>query len=257
MFKRTKFILANWKMNKNSNETIDFLNALNNNLPPTKQLQVGIAAQNVYLEKMVNYVRSNNIPLEIFSENLFYTQEGSYTGETSPAALTDIGIKGSIIGHYERRNLFKESNGIIGLKVAASLKNKLIPVLAISEDTTDYDPESASMSPLTELAIALAGVDKSIANNIVIAYEPSWAIGTNKTMTNLDITHAAKVIRKSLKIILGDNIADQVRILYGGAVNTQNANTIFNLSNIDGLLIGRASLSHNSFLEIINSVTNV
>ncbi|USS85039.1 triose-phosphate isomerase [Fructilactobacillus myrtifloralis] len=257
MSNRLPLILANWKMNKNRSEIHEFLQAITGKLPLTNLLQVGVAAQSVYLEKMVDYVNHHQLPLDIFSENLFYVNQGSYTGETSPAALVDIGVKGSIIGHYERRKLFKESNGSVGLKVAASLKNGLLPLVAISEDTSTYDPTDIEMSPLTEIAISFAGIDKKWASKIVVAYEPAWAIGSDRTPTLKEIEHAAKVIRQSLTVIFGSAAANQIRIQYGGAVTPENAKAIFALPNIDGLLIGRSSLVADNFLRIIDDALAV
>ncbi len=247
---RLPIIIANWKTNKQLSDVYAFLAALTGHLPSRQIVQVGIAAQDIYLHEMVRYLNEYHETVDIIAENVHWADNGSYTGETSPAALADIGVKGSIIGHYERRKMFKETNGTVGLKVVASLRNRLMPVIAIAEDTTRYNPNDVDMAPLSEIAISLAGVTREQAGNIVIAYEPAWAIGAAEAPSLKEIEHAARVIRKSLAILFSDAIAQQIRIQYGGSVTPDNARAILGLSNIDGLLIGRAALSAETFITM-------
>ncbi|MBM7616575.1 triosephosphate isomerase [Weissella uvarum] len=251
MTKRTPIIIGNWKTNKKAHEVNQFLEEVQGKLPDARDVQVGIAAQDIFLHEMVKDANSLELPLGIFAENVYWADEGSYTGETSPAALADIGVSGSIIGHYERRKLFKETNGSVGLKVSASLRNGLTPIVAIAEDTTRYNPDDVEMAPLTEIAVALAGVDKAVADRIVIAYEPAWAIGAAEAPSLEVIEHAARVIRNSLAILFSQDVADKIRIQYGGSVTPENAKGILGLEDIDGLLIGRASLEPAAFLNMV------
>lgn len=249
---RVPFIVGNWKTNKKAAEVHHFLRAIEGKLPQPDVVEVGIAAQDIFLHEMVIYADQVEEPLQIFSENIHWADEGSYTGETSPAALADIGVNGAIVGHYERRKMFKETNGTVGLKVAAALRNGLTPIIAIAEDTTRYNPDDIEMPPLTEIAVALAGIDRKQAEKIVIAYEPAWAIGASEAPTMDVIEHAAKVIRASLAILFTQEVADKIRIQYGGSVTPANAAEIMQQPNIDGLLIGRASLEPADFLHMID-----
>ncbi|GEA94252.1 triosephosphate isomerase [Weissella viridescens] len=255
MTKRTPLIIGNWKTNKKVDEVYEFLHEIQGKLPNVKQVQVGVAAQDVYLHEMVKYSESLGLPIGVFAENVHWADDGSYTGETSPAALADIGVTGSIVGHYERRKMFKETNGSVGLKVSASLRNGLTPIVAIAEDTTRYNPDDVEMAPLTEIAVALAGVEKSAAHRIVIAYEPAWAIGATEAPSSEIIEHSGRVIRQSLAILFSQDVADKIRIQYGGSVTPDNAKSILNLPDIDGLLIGRASLEPAAFLKMVNAAT--
>lgn len=250
--KRTPFIVGNWKTNKQAAEVHHFLHAIEGKLPDPSVVQTGIAAQDIFLHEMVIYEEQMEEPLQIIAENVHWADEGSYTGETSPAALSDIGVNGVIVGHYERRKMFKETNGTVGLKVAAALRNGLTPIIAIAEDTTRYNPDDIEMPPLTEIAVALAGVDRAKADQIVIAYEPAWAIGASEAPTMEVIEHAARVIRASLAILFTQEVADKIRIQYGGSVTPANAAEILAQPNIDGLLIGRASLEPDDFLSMVN-----
>ena len=249
---RIPLIVANWKTNKKVAEVYDFLQEIQGKLPDPKRVRVGIAAQDIYLHEMVKQSQELDIPVAVISENLHWADEGSYTGETSPAALADIGVSGSIVGHYERRKMFKETNGSVGLKVTAALRNELIPIVAIAEDTTRYNTDDEDMAPLTEIAVGLAGVDKQRAENIVVAYEPAWAIGASETPSLEVIEHSAKVIRQSLAILFTQEVADKIRIQYGGSVTPENSKEILGLADIDGLLIGRASLEPAAFLQMVN-----
>lgn len=249
---RVPFIVGNWKTNKQADEVHHFLGAIEGKLPSTDKIEVGIAAQDIFLHEMVIAAEAAETPVQIFAENTHWADEGSYTGETSPAALANIGVDGAIIGHYERRKMFKETNGTVGLKVAAALRNGLTPIIAIAEDTTRYNPNDIEMPPLTEIAVALAGIDRTKADKIVIAYEPAWAIGGSEAPTMDVIEHAAKVIRASLAILFTQEVADKIRIQYGGSVTPDNAAEIMKQPNIDGLLIGRASLNPNDFMQMID-----
>ena len=252
MSKRVPLVIGNWKTNKKVAEVYDFLQDIQGKLPDPKKVEVGIAAQDIYLHEMVKRSKELKIPVGVFAENVHWADEGSYTGETSPAALADIDVSGSIVGHYERRKMFKETNGSVGLKVTATLRNGLVPIVAIAEDATHYNPDDEDMAPLTEIAVGLAGVDKTKAEKIVIAYEPAWAIGASEAPSAEIIEHAAKVIRKSLAILFTQEVADKIRIQYGGSATPENSKEILELEDIDGLLIGRASLEPAAFLSMVN-----
>lgn len=256
MTKRTPFIVANWKTNKKTQDVYEFLDAIRDHLPASDVVETGIAAQDIFLHEMVNYAGGLSESVKIVAENVHWADEGSYTGETSPAALADIGVNYAIVGHYERRKMFKESNGTIGLKVAAALRNGISPIVAIAEDTTRYNPEDVEMAPLTEIAIALAGISKEDAHRIVIAYEPAWAIGAATAPSNEIVQHAAKVIRASLARLFTQEVADQIRIQYGGAVTPDNAAEILAQPDIDGLLIGRAALDADKFLNMVQAAVD-
>jgi triosephosphate isomerase len=257
MAQRKPVIVANWKTNKRLAETNAFLDAIDGKLPSGEQVDMAIAGQNVFLYEMVQYLEHVDADVDIIAEDTFWADEGSYTGETSPAALADIGVKGTIIGHYERRKMFAETNGTVGLKVTAALRNDITPIIALAEDTDDYDVENVAMPPLAELTIALAGMPRERVPEVIIAYEPSWAIGATEAPTLEFIEHSAQVIRVSLAKLFSQEIADQVRIQYGGSVTVDNAREILELPNIDGLLVGRTALEADNYIKLTQIAADV
>ena len=237
---RKPFIIANWKMNKNVHESV----ALDK--------EIGIAAQAVSLYNMKKVAGSSN--LQIIAQNASAELEGPYTGEISMRSLADAGVTYVMLGHLERRRLFNESNDSINQKVLAALNAGIIPIICTDEEMVQTEVNGQIHYVFRQLKSVLKGVPANKLSRIVISYEPSWAVGSTH-QANPDIAEeGCQAIRQSLVEMYGNEIGEQVRILYGGSVNPENIGQIMSKPNVDGALIGRASLEIESFLQMINYI---
>lgn len=235
-------------MNKNVHESISFVKAIKDKLPADQE--VGIAAQAVSLCNMKEV--AGNSPLQIIAQNAAAKLEGPYTGEISMRSLADAGVTYVMLGHLERRRLFNESNTSINQKVLAALQEGIIPIICTDEEMVQTEINGEIHYVFRQLKSVLQGVPLDQLSKIVISYEPSWAVGSSH-QANPEIAEAGcKAIRQNLIDTYNDNIGNSMRILYGGSVNPQNINQIMSKPNVDGALIGRASLDLNSFTQMIN-----
>ncbi|WP_076460412.1 triose-phosphate isomerase [Limosilactobacillus caccae] len=245
---RKPFIIANWKMNKDVHESMRFVEAIKNKLPVDQE--IGIAPQAVSLYNMK--LTAGNSNLQIIAQNASAQADGPYTGEISLRTLVDAGATYVMLGHLERRRLFNESNLVINEKVLAALDAGITPIICTDEEMVQTEINGEIHYVFQQLKTVLNGVSPDQLKDIVISYEPSWAVGSKHT-ANPDIAEAGcRQIRQSLADSYNYDVADQVRILYGGSVNPQNIQEIMAKPNVDGALIGRASLDVNNFLQMIN-----
>jgi triosephosphate isomerase len=188
----------------------------------------------------------------IGAQNMHFADEGAYTGETSPLMLKAIGATHVILGHSERRHYFAETDELINKKLKTALQHKLIPIVCVGEVLAEREANKTEEVLLRQTSGVLAGITASAASPIVIAYEPVWAIGSGKTATPQIAAEAHSVIRKEVARLLGQETANNLRILYGGSVKPDNATTLMNEEEIDGALVGGASLDPQSFAKIVN-----
>lgn len=245
---RKPFIVANWKMNKNVHESVAFVREIVDQLPKT--VEVGIAAQAVSLYNMKQATRGSS--LQIIAQNASAQNDGPYTGEISLRTLKDAGATYVMLGHLERRRLFNEGNAMINQKVLAALRMGITPIICTDEEMVQAEVNGEIGYVFQQLRQTLSGVRPDQLAQIVISYEPSWAIGSRQN-ANPDIAEeGCRQIRQSLADNYSYDVADQVRILYGGSVNADNIQEIMKKPNVDGALIGRASLDVNNFREMIN-----
>ncbi|MBN2852275.1 MAG: triose-phosphate isomerase [Clostridia bacterium] len=242
-------IAGNWKMNKTPTETADFINELKDQVKDSKD-DVICAVPAVCLCEALNASKGSNI--EIAAQNLHYEESGAFTGEISASMLSDLGIKYVIIGHSERRQYFNETDESVNLKVHAALKYGIIPIICVGEEL--YQREKGVTKDLVsyQIKFALYGLTAEQVQNTVIAYEPIWAIGTGKTATSEQANEVCAEIRNVIRNLFGQETAKKVRIQYGGSVKPNNAFELFNMSDIDGGLIGGASLKLKDFVSIVN-----
>lgn len=243
---RKPFISANWKMNKTISETESFLNQL---VPLVKDISdrvIAIAPPFTSLYKASEILRDSNIIL--VAQDVFYEDKGAYTGEISPIMLTDVNCKYVIIGHSERRTYFYENDEIINKKIKAAHKSNLGTIFCIGETLSERESNKTFKILNKQIVNGLKDVKP---NNLVIAYEPVWAIGTGKNASIAQIQEAHAYIRDELKKIYG-NISHDLCIIYGGSVNPENIDSIMSCKDVDGVLVGGASLKVDSFLRIIN-----
>lgn len=247
---RRPLVLANWKMNMMPDEVLPYLDIVIPEVDQDTGADVAIAAQDLYLAEMVQRTRQTR--LAIAAENAHWTDDGAYTGETSPKALGQIGVSYVLIGHFERRKLFNETDERVNLKTKAALKNGLKVIVDLDEDLSAYETIDPNTVVLSQLQAALKGIDEKALINVAIAYEPTWAIGSGEAASAEAAQKAAALIRQSLQNLYSKELADQTRILYGGSVTTQNAADFLSQADIDGILVGKAALDPKQFLRLID-----
>ncbi|KRM07847.1 triose-phosphate isomerase [Lentilactobacillus farraginis] len=247
---RIPFVAGNWKMNLSVEEAVNFLETIKGQLPDPKVTETCIAASPLFLESMIKH--NNGSPLVIAAENCFYEDEGAYTGETSPKALSEMGVTHVIIGHSERRKYFNETDDIINKKVHAAFRNHLTPIICCDETMSRRQSADRISWVVSQVTNALKSVTADQAKNIILAYEPSWAIGSGKTASTDEAEEGCYLIRQTVADLYSDEIANEIRVLYGGSVNDDNADDILAQIDIDGVLAGGASLKADSFLKLAN-----
>ena len=243
---RRKVIAGNWKMNMLPNDTIDFINALEPNVKESES-EIIICVPFTDLFYAISFCQGTNI--HVGAQNVFYEDSGAYTGEVSAQMLKCINTEYVIIGHSERRKYFAETDEIVNKKVHKAIENGLKPIICVGETLEEREQGKAIEKITSQISEALKGLTKENLENIIIAYEPIWAIGTGKTATKEDANEAIKAIRSKINEQFG---TDDITILYGGSVKPENANELFQMSDIDGALVGGASLKASSFKAIID-----
>jgi triosephosphate isomerase len=242
---RKPFIAANWKMNKTISETQDFLSAFIPEVKDVKDVDIVIAPPFTSLTAAAEKLKNTNIILA--AQDMFYEEKGAYTGEVSPLMLTDIGCRYVIIGHSERRQYFNEIDEIVNRKIKAARKAGLGVILCIGESLEER--EAGKTFHVLEREIN-KGIHETDIEKIVIAYEPIWAIGTGKTATPEQAQEAHAYIRERLRLKYG-NRADDICIIYGGSVTPENVDSLMACKDLDGALVGGASLKVESFTRLV------
>lgn len=245
---RTPLIIANWKMNKNVHESVEFVKMICNRLPAN--VTVGIAAQALALYSMKQ--AAGNSRLQVIAQNGAAAISGPYTGEISMQSLAEIGVSYVILGHLERRRLFHESNAEIARKVLTALHLGITPIVCTDEEQISLEVDGKLHHAFRQLAPILQNLSADQVQKLVISYEPQWAVGASQDAKPALAEVGCQRIRQSVADNFGATVADQVRILYGGSVNQQTICQIVGSPNVDGTLIGRASLDVNNFLRMLN-----
>ena len=245
---RKPMMVANWKMNKTRDEALAFIYAINESLPSCDVVDTVICAPAILLRDLVKRQGDN---LRIGAQNMYYEEFGAFTGEISPVMLQTTGVEYVIVGHSERRSLFGESDELVNKKVLSAINHGLKPILCVGETLDQRELGITSSVIRKQLEIALNGVSVKDVSNVIIAYEPVWAIGTGKTAASSDAEEECKNIRQAIKELYNAVTADEMRILYGGSMKPANAKELVSMPNIDGGLVGGASLDPNSFLELV------
>ena len=246
---RKKIIAGNWKMNYCVNKAEDFVSEIKDAIN-TDEVDVVICPNFVSLDRISDLLDGTNIKLG--AQNVHTEDKGAYTGETSVNMLAAVGVKYCIVGHSERRQYFAETNQIVNQKAKKLLEKDINPIVCVGE--TLEEREANTMFDVVEKQVreSLEGIEEAqMKRNVVIAYEPIWAIGTGKTATAEQANEMCKFIREVVAKMYNDSVAEALRIQYGGSVKPSNANEILNMSDIDGALVGGASLT-NDFVAIVN-----
>ena len=249
---RNKIVAGNWKMNKNSEETEDLLNELIDKLPTDKEVQIIVAPTFINLASAVDHLEFTNI--DVAAQNMHQNENGAYTGEISADMLKSIGVNTVILGHSERRAIFHENNALIANKVTTALQHEMIVIFCFGEELKDRQNEQHFNVVENQLRDGLFHIKNEDWNNVVLAYEPVWAIGTGETASPEQAQEMHAFIRETVRHTFGSEIADDVSILYGGSVKPDNAKEIFGKPDVDGGLIGGAALKADDFVAIVNAI---
>ncbi|MBF1353345.1 MAG: triose-phosphate isomerase [Megasphaera micronuciformis] len=248
---RKTIIAGNWKMNHTGAQVKSVLTELVADVALGVKPEVVVAPVFPYLETAVQLTQGTAV--HIAAQNMHFEESGAYTGEVSPSMLVDIGVEYVIIGHSERRTYFNETDETVNLKVKAALAHDLIPIMCCGE--TLQQREQGEMQRFIEgqIEAGLDGISKEEVENIVIAYEPIWAIGTGKTATVEQAQEVCALIRRKLEALYDIKTADKISILYGGSVKSGNVGELTSSLDIDGGLVGGASLKADEFTRIITT----
>lgn len=248
---RKTIIAGNWKMNKTNKEAVEMLTELKEIVKGIDSVGIVIGAPFTALSDAVKAVAGSNI--KIAAENVYPKESGAYTGEVSPVMLKEIGVEYVILGHSERREYFKESDEFINEKVKCVLAHGMTPILCIGEKLEDREAGRTNNVNKTQINGGLAGLTAEEAKKVVIAYEPVWAIGTGKTATPEIAEETHKAIREELARMFGEEVANEITIQYGGSMKPENAQELLAQADIDGGLIGGASLKAQDFSKIVKA----
>ena len=246
---RRKVIAGNWKMNMLPNEAMSFITELE---PYAKNAKCEIILCVPYTDLFYSLLTAQNTNIKIGAQNMHWEESGAYTGEVSPNMLKCINVEYVIIGHSERRQYFAETDETVNKKIKSALNHSLKPILCVGETLEQRENNMQDAIISNQIKSALKGIES--IENIIIAYEPIWAIGTGKVATKEDANNTIKIIRSTVKELYGDNVAQNVCILYGGSVKKENAKELFSTSDIDGALVGGASLKVDEFAKILESM---
>ena len=238
---------GNWKMNKVRDEALNFIYSVVSNVPSNTQLDSIICAPAIILRDLVKRQGDN---LRIGAQNMHFKESGAFTGEISPIMLTSTGVEYVILGHSERRQYFNETNETVNAKVLAALSHKLKPIICVGESLEERESEKTNAVLEEQVSKAFMNVDASSIDEIIIAYEPIWAIGTGKVASADMADETCGYIRSLIQKLYGNEAADKIRILYGGSVSPKSVDELMSKENIDGALVGGSSLKENEFLYL-------
>ena len=246
---RKKVIAGNWKMNMLPNEAIQFIEEL---APMVKDTQNEVVLCVPYTDLFYALLTAQNTNIKIGAQNMHFEESGAYTGEVSGKMLKAINAQYVIIGHSERRQYFNETDETVNKKIKSAFEYGLKPIVCVGETLEQREADQTEEIITHQTKLALEGLTEEQIKNTIIAYEPIWAIGTGKTATSEDANNSIKAIRNKIAEIYGQIVADGVIIQYGGSVKSTNAKELFEMSDIDGGLVGGASLKADEFSKIVN-----
>jgi len=248
MARDKKLIIGNWKMNLNMHEASLYVHQLSKLIKNHRDVEVVLAPTALTLQSLS--LQINYRQFKLAAQNFYWRDMGAYTGEISAAQLNGI-VQYGLVGHSERRHIFNESDKDIRAKVQAAIRNNLRPVLCIGETAFERSEGETAAVLHDQLIGGLANVTSEELQNVIIAYEPVWAIGSGKNAMPDDISHAVRAIRSQIKHLYGGRASEEIQVLYGGSVTSDSATAYLDLPDVDGLLVGGASLDARAFSEIV------
>jgi len=250
---RRPIIAGNWKMNNNSAESVKLVSQLKEMVSGVKEVEVVVAPPYTALGSVATAIKGSNIFLS--AQNIFWEEKGAFTGEISPSMLKDIECQYAIIGHSERRQYFGETNETVNKRLKAALDASLTPIVCIGETLEEREANKTLTVIEKQVKEGFAGISSGEMEKVVIAYEPVWAIGTGKTATPEQAQEIHQFIRGMLAQVFDEGVAEGIRILYGGSVKPDNVDQLMSQKDIDGALVGGASLKADSFARIVQFKT--
>ncbi len=245
---RKPIIVGNWKMNKTNTEAIAFVNEIEKVLHDAADFGVGVPFT------ALKDAQAQSSKLIVASQNVHFEDNGAYTGEISAEMLKDINVAWAIVGHSERREMFNETDETVNKKIKQLTANGMNAIACCGETLEHFEAGKTEEVVRNQVSGMLEGLDAAVVANLVIAYEPIWAIGTGKSATMEIAQDTCAIVRDQVKVLYGQEVADKVRIQYGGSVKPDNIAAYMSQEDIDGALIGGASLQVESFTEIVNAV---
>lgn len=249
---RKPIIAGNWKMNKTASEAAAFVEAVKDKIPSSELVDSVVGAPALFLETIKRL--SEGTELKVAAQNSYFEDEGAYTGETSPKALADLEVDYVIIGHSERREYFNETDEDINKKAHAIFRNGMTPIICCGESLDQREADETEDFISGQVKAALEGLSDEQIASLVIAYEPIWAIGTGKSSSAELANETCGLVRKTVAELTSDEVAEKVRIQYGGSVKPENIAEYMAQEHIDGALVGGASLEAESFLALLEAV---
>jgi triosephosphate isomerase len=251
---RTPLIAGNWKMHKTEREAEEYIQAFLPRVSAVDGVDVALCVPFTALRAMVDSSRGSRV--EVYAQNMHYEREGAFTGEVSPPMLSEIDVQGVVLGHSERRAMFGETDKALSLKLPAALDAGLVPILCVGETEEERDGDETDRKLRQQVRDDLAALANEQLAEVVIAYEPIWAIGTGRVASPEQAQEAIAFIRA----LVGDRdaqAAETVRILYGGSVQPENAAELLALADVDGALVGGASLEPESLAQIVKTASRL
>jgi triosephosphate isomerase (TIM) len=248
---RKPIIAGNWKMQKVLSEAASFVEEVKGLVPPAEKMDSVICAPAPFLERLVNIVKDYD--LKIGAQNMHFEDSGAFTGEVSPVMLKDLGVTYVILGHSERREMFAETDETVNKKTLSAFKHGLIPIVCCGETLEEREAGKTNEIVSSQVKKALTGLTPEQAKQVVIAYEPIWAIGTGKSSSAEDANEVCGHIRQVVAEQFSQEVADAIRIQYGGSVKPSNIKEFLAQEHIDGALVGGASLDPQSFLQLLEA----
>ncbi|WP_227397201.1 triose-phosphate isomerase [Jeotgalibacillus aurantiacus] len=251
---RKPIIAGNWKMNKTAAEAKAFTEEVAGKVPSADKVDAVICSPALFLESLVGL--TGNSDVAVGAQNMHFEDNGAFTGEISPVALKDLGVQYVILGHSERRELFNETDEAVNKKTHAAFNHGLTPIVCVGETLEQRENNETKDFVAGQVKAALEGLSEEQVKNTVIAYEPIWAIGTGKSSTAEDANEVCAHVRAVVAEAVSKDAADAVRIQYGGSVKPANIKEYMDQSDIDGALVGGASLEADSFLALLEAGAN-
>lgn len=248
---RKRIIAGNWKMYKSLEEAKSFAKEVQGKAVVSDKLDAVICPPALYLSELVQITKGSAV--SIGAQTMHDVKEGAFTGEISPAMLSEIGVGYVVLGHSERRQYFNETDESVNKKVHAAFDYKLTPIVCVGESLEDRESGKTVELVAGQVKKAFEGINADLAAQAVIAYEPIWAIGTGKTATAQDANEVCGAIRTTIGELYTETVADQIRIQYGGSVKPDNIEELLTMEHIDGALVGGASLEPASFLKLLEA----
>lgn len=246
---RKPIIAGNWKMNKSVSEAKELIKQIRN-IELNPEVEAVICTPAIDLQTAVELTEGSNV--KVGAQNMHFEESGAFTGETSPTMLTDLGVEYVVLGHSERREYFHEDDSLINKKVLSALAHNLVPILCVGETLEEREAGKEKDKVKGQIVENLKDVKSEEFDKVVIAYEPIWAIGTGKTASSDDAEEMCAYIRELIADNFGKDAADKVRLQYGGSVKPNNVKELMAKPNVDGALVGGASLEAESFGALVN-----